>query len=311
MTDISFESLAPEYADLWQRMSVRDTKKAAVDVGVKKMLEQRASYEAVEAAIGVPWYVVGLIHKMESNCHPGRHLHNGDPLTAKTVRVPAGRPRKGAAPFRWHESAIDALTMKGYHKIDDWTIERICWCLERYNGWGYRKYHAGVLSPYLWSYSSHYRSGKYVSDGKWSPSAVSGQAGAMPLLAGLIEVVPDIAPQLAHDAPLIEAPEPEPADEFTKAEPPAVKDAARESKTIMGGLIALLGTIASYFNDAVEGLLKFSGDALSAMTELTSVKSLASALGANVNAIGAGLALAGISIVIVRRLDAARKGKIG
>jgi len=35
------------------------------------------------------------------------HLHNGDPLTARTVNVPKGRPKTGQPPFAWGISAKD------------------------------------------------------------------------------------------------------------------------------------------------------------------------------------------------------------
>jgi lysozyme family protein len=68
-----------------------------------------ARYQAVAQATGVPWWVIGIIHSMEAGLRFDRHLHNGDPLTAHTVRVPAGRPEVGQPPFAWEASAEDAL----------------------------------------------------------------------------------------------------------------------------------------------------------------------------------------------------------
>jgi peptidoglycan hydrolase-like protein with peptidoglycan-binding domain len=42
-----------------------------------------------------------------------------------------------------------------------------------------------VPSPYLWSFSNHYTRGKYVADGRFSPTAVSQQVGAAVLLKQL------------------------------------------------------------------------------------------------------------------------------
>jgi hypothetical protein len=44
-----------------------------------------------------------------------------------------------------------------------------------------------VLSPYLWGFSSHYKSGKYIADGTWSDTAVSKQCGAALLLRRMVE----------------------------------------------------------------------------------------------------------------------------
>jgi len=76
----------------------------------------------------------------------------------------------------------DALKMKGLDSWDRWDVAGMLFQLERFNGWGYRLYHPETLSPYLWAGTSHYRSGKYVADGKWSPTAVSRQIGAVALL---------------------------------------------------------------------------------------------------------------------------------
>ena len=67
----------------------------------------------------------------------------------------------------------------------DWGIGGICYKLEGYNGWGYRQH--DVNTPYLWSYSNLYTSGKYIADGHWSDSAVSRQCGAAVILRRMME----------------------------------------------------------------------------------------------------------------------------
>lgn len=124
---------------------------------------------------------------MESGLDFTCHLHNGDPLSARTVHVPAGRPKSGKPPFTWEESAEDALRMRRIERVESWSLERVLYELERYNGWGYRLYHPYVLSPYLWSFSNHYTSGKYTADGRWSDTAKSRQCGAAVILRRLEE----------------------------------------------------------------------------------------------------------------------------
>ena len=114
----------------------------------------------------------------DSKCH----LHNGDPLTARTVHVPKGRPENGSPPFTWEESAADALDYDKLTNNSNWTVAGIAYAIEGYNGWGYRNYHSDVKSPYLWSFSNLYIQGKYTEDGKWSQTTVSDQCGAMVLL---------------------------------------------------------------------------------------------------------------------------------
>jgi lysozyme family protein len=119
-------------------------------------------------------------------------LHNGDSLKKRTVNEPSGRPLadpiKGwQVGYTWEESAVDALTMKEFNRVKDWSLAAQLWQLERYNGVGYRKYHPEVLTPYLWSGTNHYNKGKYVADGKWDANAVSAQIGIAALLKVLIK----------------------------------------------------------------------------------------------------------------------------
>lgn len=134
---------------------------------------------------GLKWWLVALIHEMECTQNFHCHLHNGDPLTAKTVHVPAGRPL-GDPPFTFLESAVDAIQMKGADRITDWSIGNVLYFLEGFNGYGYSRY-MGINSPYLWSGCNHYTCGKYVADGKYDPKAVSSQIGIALMMKKLLE----------------------------------------------------------------------------------------------------------------------------
>ena len=174
--------LEAEYRNLIETSVERPTWRAAFGRRANKIILNKERYMEIQDETGVPWPLIGVIHSLECGLSFRKHLHNGDSLARKTVRVPRGWPKRGNAPFTWKESAIDALKRHKLHLLDDWSIERCCYELERYNGWGYRRYHSSTLSPYLWSGTTHYLRGKYVSDGKWSSRAVSKQSGAMPLL---------------------------------------------------------------------------------------------------------------------------------
>lgn len=182
---MQYQSLMSEYASLWDALEISPNRQAQAASQVNRILQNRQRYEDMSIECGVPWFVIGLIHMLEADGDFERHLHNGDPLTARTRSVPRGRPTKGSPPFDWEDSAIDALTLKRLDKVTDWTVERIAYELERYNGWGYRLHHPTTLSPYLWSGSQHYARGKYVADGAWSSTAVSKQIGGMVLLLQL------------------------------------------------------------------------------------------------------------------------------
>ena len=184
-------TLTPRLRAEYQRLSdtcvIRSASAGAVEALVAKLAANRARYEAAGAPTGTPWHAVAVIHNMEAGQNFNSHLHNGDPLTARTVHVPAGRPPTGKPPFTWEASAADALKVKGFDRWKDWSAAGTLYKLEGYNGFGYRMYHPQVLSPYLWSFSNHYVSGKYVGDGTWSDTAVSQQCGVAVLLRRLAE----------------------------------------------------------------------------------------------------------------------------
>ena len=171
-------------ARLYSECEIPDGRVGEIDhYYVRPFVRNRVIYGEVGAELGIPWWFVGIVHGLESSFDFGCHLHNGDPLTGRTVRVPRGRPEAGEPPFTWRESAVDALRLQGLDGLDDWSVGAALDRLERYNGLGYRR--SGRPSPYLWSYSGHYDKGKYVADGRFDPEAESKQCGGATLLRRL------------------------------------------------------------------------------------------------------------------------------
>lgn len=173
------------YEVLFSTCVIRPSKYTVIDRTIDKIFANKSRYETVAKDLSIPWYVIGIIHNMECSLNFTKHLHNGDPLSARTVQVPAGRPRTGNPPFTWEVSAKDALTYDNINTWGNWTISGILYKLEGYNGFGY--YYHQINSPYLWSFSNHYSKGKYVADGHYDPNAVSGQIGAAVLLRRMLE----------------------------------------------------------------------------------------------------------------------------
>ncbi|WP_375397700.1 hypothetical protein [uncultured Sphingomonas sp.] len=176
------DTLRTEYRSMFDTCAITPARRSAAGRLVARLSANRPRYAPVADRLAMPWHVVAVIHNMEASQDFARHLHNGDPLTARTVHVPAGRPAIGAPPFSWEESAVDALMLHGLNAWRDWTVGGTLYQLERYNGMGYRLHHPSVKSPYLWSFSNHYDRGKYVADGTWSATARSDQCGAAILL---------------------------------------------------------------------------------------------------------------------------------
>jgi lysozyme family protein len=179
--------LGAEYQNLFDTCQTRPEKQTEVNTLADKIVQHRARYEAVGNALKIPWQFIGVIHNMECSQRFDQHLHNGDPLTARTVHVPAGRPAAGNPPFTWEASATDALKGEGLDRITDWSLPAMLYQIEKYNGFGYRT--RKTPTPYLWAASNHYTKGKFVADGKFDPEAVSKQSGAAVILKRLLQVV--------------------------------------------------------------------------------------------------------------------------
>lgn len=293
----AFVDLVAEYSAMWDSMTVRREREAAVSASARRVVASRARYERVSAATGVPWPVIGVIHAMECGCHFGRHLHNGDPLSARTVQVPAGRPRRGRPPFTWECSASDALAYDGLDRVSAWTVERAAYELEKYNGFGPRG--RGVPSAYLWSYSTHYARGKYVADGKWSGSAVSAQCGALPLLRAIFELCPDASlprecgPKGGAD---------------TRAAPLAPAGPLAASRTLYGAAVVVVGQLVALADWALGALPEAAEAAGSARRSFDELSGLS---GVHLPAVGAVCVFIGVAVIVARRVAASREGKKG
>lgn len=146
-----FSKISAEYRSYFDACTVRPARREAVDARLDRLLDNAPRYRALGDSLGIPWFFIGIIHSLESSSNFTTHLHNGDPLSARTVRVPAGRPGAGNPPFTWETSARDALAMKGYLDQADWSTARMLHRWEGYNGFGYRT--RRLPSPYLWSFS--------------------------------------------------------------------------------------------------------------------------------------------------------------
>ncbi len=183
-----------DIAETYRTAYVHDSRKGEARWVANSILQKKGRYTSVEDATRVPYWVVGIIHGLECSMRFDCHLHNGDPLTDRTVRVPHGRPLFGNPPFRWEQSAIDALVDRDRPAV--WTVGATLEFLEAYNGLGYRK--RGIPSPYIWAGTNIYTSGKYVRDGKFDPAAVSKQLGAAATMKAFEEYGFRLFPEQSH-----------------------------------------------------------------------------------------------------------------
>jgi len=182
-----YAEIADEYQAMFAAAQIKPEARRGLNNTCRIVTTNRSRYESVAQPLVIPWWFVAIIHGLECSFKFSRHLHNGDPLTKRTVRVPPNRPPSsvGNPPFKWEVSAKDALIYEKFANLSDWSLPRVLYRWERYNGMGYR--FKGIPSPYLWSFTDRYISGKYVADHQFDPKAVSKQMGAATILKRLQE----------------------------------------------------------------------------------------------------------------------------
>ena len=155
----------------------------------KRLVAAKVRYQNEEKKTGVPWFVIAVIHQRESSQNFSRSLAQGDPWNQVSTHVPKGR-----GPFKtWEEAAIDALVNCAPYasRWKDWSPGGTMTLLEQYNGLGYAS--KGLPSPYVWSGTDQYVSGKYVADGVFSATAVDKQLGCAGLIMAMAVLDPSIS----------------------------------------------------------------------------------------------------------------------
>ncbi|MBR5304499.1 MAG: hypothetical protein IKU37_06705 [Candidatus Gastranaerophilales bacterium] len=166
-----------ESADLGFEINLSPEQKYSLEKFVQNWEENSNRYFDMEEQTGVPAELIAAIHWRESNGNFGTYLHNGAKL-GKPIQTFLGERTY----YTWEESAKDALSNYAQpKKIVIGDIETYYAFAERYNGMGYSKYH-NMYSPYVWSGTNLYTSGKYVADGKFDPNAIDEQVGVAVLL---------------------------------------------------------------------------------------------------------------------------------
>lgn len=191
MAVVDLGALRADNARRWQAAKItRDfspTAKRLVDP------EAKARYRAVEATTGVPWFFIAVVHEREASQSWAASIAQGDRWDRVSIHVPAGR-----GPFRsWEDAAVDALVNCAPHAAanHDWSVGPLLTKLEEYNGLGYAS--RGKPSPYIWSGTDQYVSGKYIRDGVYSATTVDSQLGCAGLLLSMAKLDADVANRIA------------------------------------------------------------------------------------------------------------------
>ena len=185
----------PDWTYLWDNATLDTHRLSEIDWYCSRIMDNKDKYKEV-AYVGrdmairhfdkvvdsSPWWFIAGLHVRESGLSFKGVLHNGQQILGtgrKTTWVPKNR-----GPFdTWEESAVDALfTLKGYHKVTNWSIYDCLARAERFNGLGYRRKIGdkgkGEYSPYVWAGTVfHDETSKYVSDGRYDKYAKEKQLG--------------------------------------------------------------------------------------------------------------------------------------
>jgi len=153
-----------------------------------RLVAAKSRYQAVAAKTGVPWFFIAVTHEREASQNWNTQLGQGDPLNQVSTHVPKGR-----GPFKtWEDGAYDALVNCAPFaaRNKDWSVGGTLTMLEQYNGLGYAG--KGKPSPYIWSGTDQYVSGKYVKDGVYDPNVVDQQLGCAGLILAMMAIDPTI-----------------------------------------------------------------------------------------------------------------------
>lgn len=174
--------------NLLSQITTLNTNKFARDISkIKEVYEDNIEiYEVISNETGVPPELIAAIHYRESGCNFDTYLHNGQKLGKPTTIVPVG-----ILFYDFHNAAVDALNReqnsKGFHLTPDADIATMMTFAEIYNGTGYTK-NRNIASPYVYSGTNVYTSGKYVSDGKYDANVVDAQPGVYLLVTTLLKI---------------------------------------------------------------------------------------------------------------------------
>jgi lysozyme family protein len=199
---IDFTAMIADSETRWGKCIILPSRLAEVTKVAQKLIEPSAKlrYQYVEAATGVPWFIVAVIAERESDADFTKQLGQGDPLDQISKNVPKGmgpylnHPTDGPGHDAWHRCAVDTLqnTAPYTARWKNWTEGGSLCILVQYNGLGYWTYHNHMPSPYDWAATNQEKDGKYTGDGRFNPTVWDTQIGCAAMLIGMQHLDPSI-----------------------------------------------------------------------------------------------------------------------
>jgi lysozyme family protein len=175
----------------WATCAITPSRVAEVTKVAQTLTKQTAKfvYEVISTKTKVPWWVIAVIHERECSQSFACSIAQGDPWNKVSTHVP-----RGIGPFQsFTDAAVYALTTCPPKTAawTDWSAGGTLTILEEYNGLGYDDYHKEA-SPYIWGATNHEQWGKYIEDGRYSPTTWDTQLGCAAMLKAMMSLDPTI-----------------------------------------------------------------------------------------------------------------------
>jgi lysozyme family protein len=183
-----YADIWPRYAGFWDKMVIRPDRLGEFTKDAEAAIAHKVVYQQLETATGVPWSMLAVIHRRESDANFSTYLGNGQALIRITTIVPRGRgPFTG--PNAFIAGGIDAIKQEGWGSITDWRIEKELYYSLLFNGVGTEPFHP---SSYIWGGTNIQVPGKWVRDHVFDPRVWDPQPGCAPLLKTIAQLDPTV-----------------------------------------------------------------------------------------------------------------------
>lgn len=190
-----YADIWPKYAKYWDDMVPNADRVAEFAAEAHVAVANKVIYQQISAATPnqVPWAMIAVLHRRESNANFNTYLGNGQLLTMRTTEVPLNR-----GPFTkklpdlpaFVKGGIDAIQEEDWGNVLDWRLEKQLYYEMLFNGDGYEL--RGLPSPYIWGGTNIQRPGKFIEDHEFSATEMDSQPGCAPLLQAIAQLDPTV-----------------------------------------------------------------------------------------------------------------------
>jgi lysozyme family protein len=183
-----YADIWPRYAGYWDKMVIKPDRTGEFNQDAEAAILHKAVYQQLERMTGVPWAMLAVIHRRESDANFSTYLGNGQALSRVTTIVPKGRgPFTGVNAFI--DGGVDAIKQEGWGSISDWRVEKQLYFCLLFNGLGTEPFHP---SSYIWGGTNIQVQGKWIRDHVYDPSVWDPQSGCAPLLKTIAQLDPTV-----------------------------------------------------------------------------------------------------------------------